>query len=205
MNLNRKICKFIQKRRNLNNNKNSYFTYEEYKNLVITYGNKDWREVNFQNRIILPMLEKIVADNDNNKIYNIDVVDVSTQYKNGESEIHTRKYYANEYTPDLLIVRDWNYENRKIKKDNYIAVVEIKSPILDPLEKNSNHTMQEIESYTKIINTVILTDCYTWHFFLRTNGTPNYEEEIFNLFKENTWQDKTVWDRLISFIKESLR
>lgn len=145
----------------MNNNKNCYFTYEEYKNLVTTYVNKDWREVNFQNRIILPMLEKIVADNDNNKINHIDIVDVSTQYKNRESEIHKRSNYADTHTPDLLIVRDWNYENIQIKKDNYIAIVEIKSPILDPLEKISYHTMQEIESYTKIINTVILTDCYT--------------------------------------------
>ena len=188
----------------MNNNKNCYFTYEEYKNLVTTYVNKDWREVNFQNRIILPMLEKIVADNDNNKINHIEIVDVSTQYKNRESEIHKRSNYADTHTPDLLIVRDWNYENIQIKKDNYIAIVEIKSPILDPLEKISYHTMQEIEPYTKIINTVILTDCYTWHFFLYTNNTPNCEKKIFNLFKENTWQDKTVWDSLISFIKNSL-
>lgn len=64
--------------------KSNYFSFEEYKRIVEKYENEDWREINFQNRIVLQVLDKIFINNDN-----IAIVDVSTQYKNKESSIHT--------------------------------------------------------------------------------------------------------------------
>lgn len=33
--------------------KSNYFSFEEYKRIVEKYENEDWREINFQNRIVL--------------------------------------------------------------------------------------------------------------------------------------------------------
>ena len=49
--------------------------FAEYKKLVDKYYEKDCREVNFQNRIIIPFLESFIPEE-------FDVVDSSTLYKN---------------------------------------------------------------------------------------------------------------------------
>lgn len=61
---------------------NRILEFEHYKTLVNKYCKIDYREINFQNRITLSMLESICKDNNE-----IDIVDVSTQYKHKESEI----------------------------------------------------------------------------------------------------------------------
>lgn len=172
----------------------SYFSFEYYKQLVEKYEEKDCREINFQNRIILPMLEKIFIDNNE-----IDIVDVSTQYKNKESFLHTRKHYANKYTPDLLIVKDWNYANKDIPKENYLAVVEIKSPILDSINNDNKHTNEEVKAYIANGSKVILTDCYSWVFY----GFGD-ETITFTLREEKEWKEKE-WDKLLSYIKDILK
>lgn len=102
---------------------NGDLSFKNYTILLDKYINTDWREINFQNRIVLPMLENIFINKSE-----IEIVDVSTQYKNRESNSHTRKYYANNYTPDLLLVKNWLYYNKKIPSHDYLAVVEVKSP-----------------------------------------------------------------------------
>ena len=139
----------------------NYFSFEQYKELVKKYEMEDVREINFQNRIVLTMLDKLLAGDDRN----ISIVDVSTQGKNRESSIHTRKYYANVYIPDLLIVKNWNYDNKNKPAQDYLAVVEIKSPILDPINNNKPHTTDEVQDYINNGSKVILTDCYRWVFY----------------------------------------
>ena len=106
---------------------NGNLSFKNYTILLDKYINTDWREIYFQNRIVLPMLENIFIDKSE-----IEIVGVSTQYKNRESNSHTRKYYANNYNPDLLLVKNWLYY-KKISNHDYLAVVEVKSPRLDPL------------------------------------------------------------------------
>lgn len=193
----------------------SGFSYEYYKRLVEKYEREDWREINFQNRVVLQLLEKILINNEE-----IVIVDVSTQYKNRESSLHTRKYYANDSTPDLLIVKEWKYENIYKPRNDYLAVVEIKSPILDPIPSNNSHTAKEVQDYLNNGSKVILTDCFRWVFY----GFDN-EPRDFILRDENGWReeveenptfivekfgfDKTrrnsrVWGELLSYIMDNI-
>ena len=188
------------------------FSFEEFKGLVEKYEREDWREINFQNRVVLLMLEKMFI-NDNN----IAIVDVSSQYKNRESSVHTRKYYANDSTPDLLIVKNWNYNNHYVKEGDYLAVVEIKSPILAPINNDNKHTTKEIQDYISNGQKVILTDCYKWIFYgfeeepktftLRdTKGWIMSEEEnpkfiVKELSFQKRRQVSKVWEDLIGYIE----
>lgn len=172
---------------------NKILEFEHYKTLVDKYFKFDYREINFQNRIILPLLESIFIYNNE-----IDIVDISTQFINKESKVHTRKYYANEYTPDLLIAKKWNYNNTDKPKDDYIAVIEIKSPKLNPLIKQNNHTDSEVQSYLRNKNKVILTDCFKWVFY-EYDSEPKY----FTLYQNNNWlyDASCTWSMLISCIR----
>lgn len=143
-----------------------YFSINEYMGIVDKYVDKDVREINFQNRVIVQLLDRLFIN-----YKEIDIVDVSTQYKNKESkEYHSRKFYAWDHTPDLLLVKNWKYENIKKAKEDYLAIVEIKSPILDPISKESSHTQEEINDYLKNNQKVILTDCFVWRFFQKNKG-----------------------------------
>lgn len=157
--------------------KSNYFSFEKYKQLVDKYYENDPREINFQNRVILTLLDKIFINDE--KIW---IVDVSTQFKNRESEQHTREMYANDYTPDLLIVKKWKYNNINKPSEDYLAVVEIKSPKLDPIRNNNNHTSKEVDNYIKIGRKVILTDCFEWRFYGFGENPKS-----FTLHDENDW------------------
>ena len=179
--------------------------YQKYRKLVDTYSNSDWREVNFQNRIILPLLDEIFEHNPF-----IQVVDVSTQYKNKESVYHTREHYAWDYTPDLLLAKQWHYYNKEMKKTDYLAVMEIKSPILAPIQTHCVHTNEEIKEYLKHIDKVILSDCYQWKFYNKTT-----DPVVFTLHDKTGWIDSVSehgnsssapqeWTGLIDYIKTFL-
>lgn len=191
----------------------NYFSFEEYKRLVEKYEKEDWREINFQNRIVLLVLEKVFINEDT-----IAIVDVSTQYKNRESLIHTRQHYAKDSTPDLLVVKNWNYKNITKPKQDYLAVVEIKSPKLDPIVSNNHHTTEEVQNYLDNGSKVILTDCYKWIFY----GFEN-EPKSFTLRDADGWKmmevenpdflvkefgfeksrlESEVWKKLIAYIEE---
>ena len=62
----------------------SYVSFEAYKEIVEKYTTEDYREINYQNRVIIRMLDKIFINDDD-----IAIVDVSTQYTNRESNQHT--------------------------------------------------------------------------------------------------------------------
>ena len=188
---------------------NGNLSFKNYTILLNKYINTDWREINFQNRIVLPMLENIFIDKSE-----IEIVDVSTQYKNRESDSHTRQYYANNYTPDLLLVKNWLYYNKKISNNDYLAVVEVKSPKLDPLNKTKKHTEEEVQSYLDIGRSVILTDCLEWTFY----GFSDMQIS-FNLYdRENEWgkdleeyfgsnefkRKSDIWNELISYITDTI-
>lgn len=193
----------------------SEFSFEYYKRLVEKYETEDWREINFQNRIVLPMLEKIFINDDN-----ISIVDISTQYKNRESSLHTRKYYANNSTPDLLIVKNWNYNNKDKAPSDYLAVVEIKSPRLAPICNDNNQTTEEVQDYINNGSKVILTDCLRWVFYgfdntpksfilrdengWRLNEVENPSFIVDNLGFDKTRIESICWDELISYIKEKI-
>ncbi len=51
------------------------FSYRYYKETIDKYINMDPREINFQNRVILPMLEALLTNT------GIEVVDASTLYR----------------------------------------------------------------------------------------------------------------------------
>lgn len=192
--------------------KSEYVSFEEYKQLVDKYVALDNREINFQDRVVLQLIDRILANSDE-----LSVVDVHAQYKNRESGLHKREFYAGDHTPDLLIARDWHYENRGKDKSDYIAIVEIKSPALDPISKDSSHTSEEMEEYFGICDKVILTDCYTWKFYLSGN-----EVKSFELHDQKDWVLKKVdnpefiqdmlgaepyrmeskeWDALVKYLK----
>lgn len=81
---------------------------------VEKYLAKDNREVNYQNRIAIPFLQYILSED-------IDIVDTSTLYRNwNRLQFHDRSKYANHYTPDVLISKNWTIYNKDIENIEYL-------------------------------------------------------------------------------------
>ena len=162
--------------------------YNHYIEKVNYYKKFDNRELNYQNRIIIPFLEALFREEKE-----ISIVDISTQYKNKESEVHTRESYANEYTPDLLIAKNWNYQNREIATIKYLSVIEIKIP-------DNVDISQVCEYMTPNNRRVIWTNCFIWRFFIDGKEIVpaiNFKDE------NNSWkQDVSVWNSLNNRIKD---
>lgn len=159
-----------------------------YKDKVSYCNIKDTREIVYQNKVLIPFLEAL---------FDVDVVDVSTQYKNKKSDLHTREYYTRgDYTPDILLVKDWVYNNINLPARNYLAVIEVKSPYLEPLGKVSRKTLNEVAKLNELNCGVILTDVYTWRFYSK-NGS--YKE--FVLYDGNRWCDLVCWREFLSYLK----
>ena len=137
-----------------------------------------------------------------------DVVDTSTLYKNWK-KIY-RDSFAGQYTPDILIVKDWNLFEKKQKPQ---VVIEVKSPTAI----DRAHADNEVKEYIEKSRYVILTDCITWEIYEK-----NKETRFFNLDEEKQkvcersipktkeermikWIDNTIpnndWDELHSVIK----
>ncbi|MBR1555286.1 MAG: hypothetical protein IJ644_07845 [Oscillospiraceae bacterium] len=166
--------------------------FKEYQALVEKYIAHDCREVNFQNRVILIFLESLLKDKKS-----IEIVDVSTQYKNRETKLHTRKEYAGQSTPDLLIAENWDYNNKNNSNINYLAVVEIKIPKVS--EMTNVHTKSEIECYMNLGRKVILTNCYQWDFYIPQQSN---SVKTVSLYHENKWNDIQQWNVLCDYIKK---
>jgi len=64
-----------------------YYSFNEYREVVDKYLKTDIREINFQDRVIMRLLERILINEDD-----IFVVDVHSQYKNKESNTHGGLY-----------------------------------------------------------------------------------------------------------------
>jgi hypothetical protein len=169
--------------------------FEQYKNVVDRYVSKDTREINFQNRVVLPLIDYILKD-----YTDVSVEDVSTQYRNRKSDIHKRDNYAGTHTPDLLIVRDWNYANINKPATDYIALIEVKSPALAPINRSAKHTEEEVREYCDICDHVILTDCYRWTFFYKGFD----KQKTFNLFEDGKWCSDKEWEILLAYFEKIL-
>lgn len=175
--------------------KNNEFSYNCYKELVEKYINNDGREINFQNRVVVPFLEKLFINTEG-----ISIVDVSMQYKNRNSKIHDTFNYSSQEKdaapPDLLIAHNWNYANKNNKEINYLAAIEIKSPFLAPIcdkkiEEYEEHTRKEVRFHLEANLKVILTDCIRWQFFEREcELDPILTIDLFDENKE--WKTKIV-------------
>ena len=144
------------------------FSYEEYKEIVNEYVEKDSRELNFQNRVLIPMLEKLLINSD------IVVADTSTLYYRGKKNSKTLdnfQFMAKDYAPpDLVLAINWNIDNISNAVE-YIAAIEIKSPESDEhiygkdFNEYPEHVITEVKAHLSCIDKVILTDCYRWQFF----------------------------------------
>jgi|BioPla2DNA2_1021312.scaffolds.fasta_scaffold66999_2 hypothetical protein len=135
----------------------THFSYSLYRELIDNFLSKDNRELNYQNRVIIPMLEKIFANN-----ASISAVDVSTQYKNWNNRIkHDRSKYAGKYTPDVLIAKNWHIDNRDNDKIDYRVLIEVKKPNAN----DRQHALCEVNDYLNHVSNVILTDLITWEFY----------------------------------------
>ena len=154
------------------------FSFLKYKTSVDRYSKKDTRELNFQNRIIIPMLENVLINTD------IEVVDTSTLYYRGnrnskriDNSKFTGKKDDGRYAapPDLLLVKNWNLDNVNNEVE-YLAAIEIKSPASGEhiygkkFEKYNLHIQREMKAHLSVNAKVILTDCCRWQFFDNNTG-----------------------------------
>lgn len=160
-----------------------------YKNIyehIITMG--DFRERIIQEFLIRPFLESVV---------NYDVIPTDTKVSN-KNKIHDYGKYSGKgsnektVTPDLCIVKNWEWANREKEKIDYKATVEVKTPKKSILScyinVENNHNIinsesfkkklckntkmhNEINTHLKVIENVILTDGIGWHFFKGENGS----------------------------------
>lgn len=155
------------------------FSYSNYISLICKYWETDWREIIFQNRVVTPLLDKLFI----NEI-DISIIDISTQSDRNDTAIHNTRFYRKEKTasPDLLVARYWNYANKDNDEIDYLAVVEVKSPKLDPIFNNKNNDFnRRLKTYLEANDKVILTDCIKWQFFEK-GLVP---VKTINLFDEN--------------------
>ncbi|WP_405096912.1 hypothetical protein [Oceanobacillus sp. FSL H7-0719] len=115
------------------------FSYSYYKKLVDNYLEIDWREITIQNRVVTPLLDRLFINEKD-----ISIIDISTQYDNKNSKIHDTRSYRKEKTspPDLLVARHWNYANISNDKIDYLAVVEVKSPCIDPVYNKDKKSLK---------------------------------------------------------------
>jgi len=154
--------------------------YKKYRANVEKYLQKDNRELNYQNRILIPLLEELLNDKEN-----IDVVDVSTMYKNwNRREWHDRPEYAGDYTPDILISKNWTIYNKVFEGVEYLCLIEVKTPTAD----RRKHAKDEVDEYCQKVPHVILTDCLTWEFYSKDSNTGDVKEEMICLEKESSRQ-----------------
>lgn len=135
--------------------------FKRYKELVEKYYQNDCRELNFQNRVIIPFLEKYSPN-----FY--DVVDSSTLYRNWERYKYDmgngvcRGTFAEKFTPDLLVIKNWKLFAERKEKPRII--VEVKRPTANSKSERT-HADKEIKEYMGKADYVILTNCITWEFY----------------------------------------
>ena len=141
-------------------------TYSRYRELIDRQLRiKDVRERVFQDSVIRPFLQELLPD------YDIEPVDVKIR-----SVVHDYAQYCGTYlkgekfvpaTPDLCISDNWNWENRE-NHVIYRSVVEIKSPVLDPVTgfaPEQYKCLEEIERYLRAERTSgvrLLIDGIKW-------------------------------------------
>lgn len=176
---------------------NDNFSFSYYKGLVDKYLKIDSREINFQNRIVIPFLDKLFSNEKD-----ISIVDISTQSKRQNSVIHDTRFYKRDdaSSPDLLVARHWNYANLNNKEIDYLAVIEVKSPELNSIYKADKigwKNEEQVRMHLAANDKVILTDCIKWSFFKK--GYDLNPIKTINLNGEN---DSKEWKQLCEYIYE---
>lgn len=158
--------------------------FEKYKNLVNWFFENDNREVNYQNRVLIPFLETLCTD--------YDVVDTSMLTKEWEERGIERNQFAGLYTPDLLIASNWKLFKTGEKVD-YKALIEIKTPTA----QDRDHAELEVKEYLDKVSFVVLTDCVTWEFYMKEDERIYYscysleqEHRITHLGKNKRYRKK---------------
>ena len=131
--------------------------YKKYMELVNRYYETDNREVNYQNRVIIPFFEELLGEE-------YDVVDVSQLTKQWKKI--DRDKFAGYHTPDILVAKKWRLRKGKEDDTEYLLLVEVKSPTA----KDREHAEREVGEYIHKIQNVILTDCLTWEFYPKREG-----------------------------------
>ena len=137
-------------------------SFEEYLNRVIEISEVSPNELCYQFEVVKPLLERALPD--------YQIVDTSD---NSDTQLHTREYYTlpnKQYTsPDLVIARNYKYENLEDKPDIY-AVVEVKEQSAKEMFNKEiaqyyKHLIYEIALYLYVVKKVIATNCRRWQFF----------------------------------------
>lgn len=187
-------------------------TFEEYINWFEKYkNNNDTREVNFQNEVVKKLLCRLCED--------LDIVDCSVKVP--RTTRHNYLDYCGTYidkrgetkatTPDLVIVNKWNWYNIENKVD-YRAVVEVKSPYLQPIYN------KELSDYSDSLKTkirrhlsaeanekVILTDAMKWEFYEKSNGlSPKQVFKLYDLIgRKWAWKESDIeFENFKCYLKE---
>lgn len=176
-------------------------TFDDYKAWFEKYKeNNDGQEIKFQNEIVKKLISSICSD--------LDVENSEKKAKN--SKRHDYLQYCGTYidgdgnekatTPDLVIAKNWNWENKKNVVD-YRAVVEVKSPYEQPIyhkdykdygENLKNELRRHLSA--KNNNKVILTDSLKWEFYKKNeednNLVPIRIFRLYDLYKRGKWEWK---------------
>lgn len=126
--------------------------FDKYKKLVTYYWQTDNRELNIQNRIIIPFLESIL---------DYDIVDTSTI--NSRYKKKNRADFAAYHSPDIVIAENWLWnrvEDEQLVKDKpiYKAIIEVKTLANQEREQSQN----QVREYLTKVPIVILTDALMW-------------------------------------------
>lgn len=178
--------------------------FKTYKKLVEKYYKNDCRELNFQNRVLIPFLESLLPEK-------YDIVDTSTLYKNW-TKIN-RGAFAEQYTPDVLVTQHWSLFE---EKESPQIIIEVKRPTAN----DRTHATNEMKEYLKKANYVILTDCITWEIYQKDmEAKPFYLSEECEAVCKHTipknneertinWIDDNVsendWNKLLNTIKDMI-
>ena len=154
--------------------------FDKYKKLVTYYWQTDNRELNIQNRIIIPFLESIL---------DCDIVDTSTIYSNQKKT--NRADFAAYHSPDIVIAENWfwNIEDKQIVKDKprYKAIIEVKTLANKEREQSQN----QVREYLTKVPIVILTDALMLEISFADSGktikislemeqTVQYKGQVYN-------------------------
>ena len=155
--------------------------FSTYSRLVTWFFENDNREENYQNRILIPLFEKLCKGNN--------VVDTSLLTKEWNKRKIDREAFAGTFTPDLLIASNW-----KLIKDKdtvgYKALVEVKTPTAN----DRPHAVLEIKEYLEKVTFVILTDCVTWEFYMKNDKNKPIVCKRHQKRTEKIEWDDTYWD-----------
>ena len=171
--------------------------FSRFKILVDKYYKNDCRELNFQNRILIPFLESLICEK-------YEVVDSSHLYKNWKNI--NRETFAGQYTPDVLVVEEWDLF--KEDKQSPLVITGVKRPTAD----DRKHAENEVKEYLEKAEYVILTDCITWEIYQKNietvyfyldkdeNGVCKQSATIMRKERRVNWIDDTIsgndWEKL---------